>query len=211
MTAEFAVAVPAVLLVLAACLGGLRLGTERLRVVDAAAQSARLAALGEPPDAPAAAVGAVVVADGQERRDRVRRAAAGGAAARAAVAGRGDVLRARGRPAVRTEEGAGHVLAVALVAVVVAAFLLAAAVRSCSTAHRRVVAAADAAALAGADVALGDATGGRASGRPRWRRRRASGWTAARSGATLVRVRLSTVVLGVALGAEAVAGPPPPR
>ena len=40
---------------------GLRLGTERLRVVDAAAQSARLAALGEPPGPPAAAVGAVVV------------------------------------------------------------------------------------------------------------------------------------------------------
>lgn len=61
MTAEFAVAVPAVLLVLAACLGGLRLGTEHLRVVDAAAQSARLAALGEPPDPPAGAIGAVVV------------------------------------------------------------------------------------------------------------------------------------------------------
>lgn len=57
MTAEFAVAVPAVLLVLAACLGGLRLGTERLRVVDAAAQAARLAALGEAQ----AATGAPVV------------------------------------------------------------------------------------------------------------------------------------------------------
>jgi hypothetical protein len=61
VTAELAVAVPAVLLVLAACLGGLRVGTERLRVVDAAAQSARLAALGESPAPPAAAVGAVVV------------------------------------------------------------------------------------------------------------------------------------------------------
>ncbi len=61
MTAELAVAVPAVLLVLAACLGGLRVGTERLRVVDAAAQSARLAALGESPGPPAIAVGAALV------------------------------------------------------------------------------------------------------------------------------------------------------
>jgi hypothetical protein len=65
VTAEVAVAVPAVLLVLAACLGGLRIGTERLRVVDAAAQSARLAALGESPGPPASAVGAAVV--GQRR------------------------------------------------------------------------------------------------------------------------------------------------
>ncbi|MGT2425382.1 TadE/TadG family type IV pilus assembly protein [Amnibacterium kyonggiense] len=54
MTAEFAVAVPAVLLVLAACLGGLRIGVERLRVDDAAAQGARAAAVGRP--APAAGV-----------------------------------------------------------------------------------------------------------------------------------------------------------
>lgn len=57
---------PAVLLVLGACLGGLRIGTERLRVVDAAAESARLVALGDPPSGPAARIGAVVVA---ERRD----------------------------------------------------------------------------------------------------------------------------------------------
>lgn len=62
MTAEFAVALPAVLLVLAVCLGGLRVGTERLRLVDAAAQSARLAALGEAPERPALAVGATVAA-----------------------------------------------------------------------------------------------------------------------------------------------------
>jgi hypothetical protein len=61
VTAELAVAVPAVLLVLAACLGGLRVGAERLRVVDAAAQGARLAAVGEPPGSPAAAIGARVV------------------------------------------------------------------------------------------------------------------------------------------------------
>jgi hypothetical protein len=61
VTAELAVAVPAVLLVLAACLGGLRVGAERLRVVDAAAQGARLAALGESPLPPVAAIGARVL------------------------------------------------------------------------------------------------------------------------------------------------------
>jgi hypothetical protein len=62
VTAEFAVAVPAVLLVLAACLGGLRLGAERLRVIDAASGSARLAAVGEPPSGPASRIGADVLA-----------------------------------------------------------------------------------------------------------------------------------------------------
>jgi hypothetical protein len=61
VTAELAVAVPAVLLVLAACLGGLRIGAERLRVVDAAAQSARLASVGESPLPPAAAIGGRVL------------------------------------------------------------------------------------------------------------------------------------------------------
>jgi hypothetical protein len=60
VTAEVAVAIPAVLLVLAACLGGLRVGVERIRVVDAAAQAARLAAIGEAPEGAAARVGAEV-------------------------------------------------------------------------------------------------------------------------------------------------------
>lgn len=60
MTAEFAVAVPAVLLVLAACLGGLRVATERLRLVDAAATAARAVSLGEAPERGAA--GAAVAA-----------------------------------------------------------------------------------------------------------------------------------------------------
>jgi Flp pilus assembly protein TadG len=49
VTAELAVAVPAVLLVLAACLGGLRIGAERIRVTDAAAEAARVAARGDAP------------------------------------------------------------------------------------------------------------------------------------------------------------------
>ncbi|MFD1720924.1 TadE family type IV pilus minor pilin [Amnibacterium endophyticum] len=54
MTAELAIAVPAVLVVLAACLGGLRLGVERIRLTDAAAQVARAAAREEPAGAGAA-------------------------------------------------------------------------------------------------------------------------------------------------------------
>lgn len=61
MTAELALAVPAVLLVLAACLGGMRLGVERIRLTDAAAQVARAAARQEEAGAGAAArVGAQV-------------------------------------------------------------------------------------------------------------------------------------------------------
>lgn len=111
----------------------------------------------------------------------------------------------------RKEEGAGTVLALALVAAVIAAFLLAAAAAIVLDGHRRVVAAADASALGAADVALGNATGVPCE--------RA---TALAAGAgvlldrctlrgTLVRVHASTVVLGVALGADAVAGPPPAR
>lgn len=55
MTAELAVAVPAVLLVLAACLGGLRLGVERIRLVDGAAQAARSAVRGDETSGAAAA------------------------------------------------------------------------------------------------------------------------------------------------------------
>lgn len=47
VTAELAVAVPAVLLVLAACLGGLAAGAEQLRLQGAAALAARSAARGD--------------------------------------------------------------------------------------------------------------------------------------------------------------------
>ena len=49
VTAELAVALPAVLLVLAACLGALRLGAEQVRIVDAAALAARSTARGDAP------------------------------------------------------------------------------------------------------------------------------------------------------------------
>lgn len=47
VTAELAVALPAVVLVLAACLGGLGLGLAQLRAQDAAADAARLLGRGE--------------------------------------------------------------------------------------------------------------------------------------------------------------------
>lgn len=111
----------------------------------------------------------------------------------------------------RREEGAGTALAVALVAAVVAAFLLAAVAAAVLDARRRVATAADAAALAGADVALGAATGVpcvRAAELAASAGVRLDG--CAQRG-DLVRVRLSTTVLGVALAADAVAGPPPSR
>lgn len=47
MTAELAVTLPVVVLVLAACLGGLGLASAHLRAQDAAADAARLLARGE--------------------------------------------------------------------------------------------------------------------------------------------------------------------
>lgn len=56
ITAEFATAVPAVLLLLACCLAGMQLAGQQLRLQDAAAAAARSAARGEPVGAAAALV-----------------------------------------------------------------------------------------------------------------------------------------------------------
>lgn len=48
VVAEFAVALPAVVLVLATCLATLRIGVEQLRLGDAAAAAARVVGGGEP-------------------------------------------------------------------------------------------------------------------------------------------------------------------
>lgn len=75
-TAELAVAVPVLLVVLAVALGAIRLGIDRVRVVDAAHGAARLVARGEPRDAalstaraaaPAGADVAISVSDGLVR------------------------------------------------------------------------------------------------------------------------------------------------
>lgn len=60
VTAEFAAVVPAVMLVLALCLGGLQLSTRRLQVQDAAALAARSAARGAPFDVAVLVPGAVM-------------------------------------------------------------------------------------------------------------------------------------------------------
>jgi secretion/DNA translocation related TadE-like protein len=112
---------------------------------------------------------------------------------------------------VTREEGAGTVLAVALVAAVIAAFLLAAAAAVVLDAHRRVVASADAAALAGADVALGVATGVPCERAAVIAAAAGVGLDRCEQHGVLVRVRASAVALGVPLAAEAVAGPPPAR
>ena len=48
MAAEFAVAVPAVMLVLACCLGSVQLASQQVRLQDAAAVAARATARGDP-------------------------------------------------------------------------------------------------------------------------------------------------------------------
>ncbi|HEV7623995.1 MAG TPA: TadE family type IV pilus minor pilin [Amnibacterium sp.] len=65
MTAELAVVLPAVLLVLAGCLGALRIGVEQARMDAAAALVARGVARGDPPGTATArgtAAGAAAVA-----------------------------------------------------------------------------------------------------------------------------------------------------
>ena len=54
MTAEFALALPAVVVVLAACLTGFQVAGQQLRLQDAAAAAARSIARGESADAAAA-------------------------------------------------------------------------------------------------------------------------------------------------------------
>ena len=54
VTAEFAVALPAVVLVLALCLTGMQAVGQQLRLADAAAHAARSLARGEPSDVAAA-------------------------------------------------------------------------------------------------------------------------------------------------------------
>ena len=48
VTAEFAVVLPAMVLVLAACVGGIRLAGEQVRLQDASAMAARALARGDP-------------------------------------------------------------------------------------------------------------------------------------------------------------------
>jgi secretion/DNA translocation related TadE-like protein len=109
----------------------------------------------------------------------------------------------------RGERGAGSALAVGLVAAVVAAALLLLPLAAVLEARQRAVAAADAAALAGADTALG-----LVAGVPCHRAAivaRADGAVLARCAqrGLVVRVETRVPVLGFAVGGTAVAGPSP--
>jgi Flp pilus assembly protein TadG len=54
--AEFAVAIPVVVLVLACCLGAIQVASQQVRLTDAAADAARTLARGDPPSVAAARV-----------------------------------------------------------------------------------------------------------------------------------------------------------
>ena len=109
------------------------------------------------------------------------------------------------------ERGAGTALALGVAAAVVALSVVLAGLAVVLDARRRAVSVADAAALAGADTALGNATGVPCD--------RAAALTASAhlrldacaQRKDLVRVAVSASVLGLAVRAEAVAGPPVTR
>ena len=71
VTAEFATVVPAVMLVLACCLGGLQLAGQQLRLQDAAATASRSLARGEGVGAATARVAQLVSGATLIRNDRV--------------------------------------------------------------------------------------------------------------------------------------------
>jgi secretion/DNA translocation related TadE-like protein len=111
-------------------------------------------------------------------------------------------------PTTAAERGAGSVLAVGVIAVVVLCLGLVAPLAVVLQASRQAAAAADAAALAGADTALGAAPGvpcdraravATSNGATRFR---------CRQNGLLVRVDLAVVVLGLAVPGAARAGPP---
>ena len=198
--AEFAVALPAVLLVLATVLGGVQLGTLQVRLQDAAADAARSLGRGDSASSVASRIARQAPTAGSRvtrpRRSRLRAPhRVGGTAGRAARSdGRGDELRARrelGRPVtrdgvsgggvpareiIREDRGAGAVLALAIVAAIVVIGLAAVGLAAGLSARQRVIGASDLAALAGADAAIRSGAWGPVRARGEGRER---GWRAA--------------------------------
>ena len=70
VTAEFAAALPAVVLLLALGLGALAVGAQSVRLQDAAGLTARALARGDPPSAAAAIAATLVPGAAVSRRDR---------------------------------------------------------------------------------------------------------------------------------------------
>lgn len=109
----------------------------------------------------------------------------------------------------RAEVGAGTVLAVAIMAAVIAVAALVLPMAVLLDARHRAAAAADAAALAAADVAVGAAPGEPCSTAERIAAEADARITRCTVREATVRIETSVDALGIAIPAAAVAGPPP--
>ncbi len=109
---------------------------------------------------------------------------------------------------VRDDRGAGSVLGLALVGVVVSMVALLVPLYSVVGAKSRVAAAADAAALAGADVAIGIAPGSPCATAASVADANGALVTECQADGVIVTVRVSVAVLGIPVSATATAGPP---
>lgn len=108
----------------------------------------------------------------------------------------------------RTESGAGSILVLAILAAVIGLTALALPLYSVLVTKRAVGGAADAAALAAADVAVGRAPGAICVVAARVAEANDAVLTGCRPDGLVVTVRAETVVLGFTVAAVASAGPP---
>jgi len=109
---------------------------------------------------------------------------------------------------IRDDAGAGGVLALAIVGATIACALAALSLGSALAARQRLVAAADAGALAAADVLLGVVAGDPCARAAEVAAAHRVALTACDIDAAEARVRVGTSVLGVPISAESRAGPP---
>jgi secretion/DNA translocation related TadE-like protein len=163
-TAELAVAVPAVGLLLGTVVAVTQAGVAEVEVVDAARAGARAAARGD--DLAHVQTVATQAASGGQRGGAAVRVATSGAWVRVTVSRQvrlvlrhGPAVRVSATAAALREAGSATVLvlAVALVAVVLATFV--ASLSAVAVARHRAASAADLGALAAADILAGRATG----------------------------------------------------
>jgi secretion/DNA translocation related TadE-like protein len=109
------------------------------------------------------------------------------------------------------DRGAGTILAVGLIASVLCALLVLAPLFSALALRARLMGAADAAALAGADVAIGIAPGSPCPVAASVARANGAAIDACRVDGVMVTVRVSAPILGFPVSAAATAGPPASR
>ena len=116
------------------------------------------------------------------------------------------------RSRMRTDEhGSGSLLAVALIAGTLALTMLFVPLYIALVAKQRVAGAADAAALAAADVAIGIVPGVPCEQASVVARANGAALSGCRQDGAIVTVRASMIVLGLPVAALATAGPAPPR